>query len=442
MNIFRTTELSTFLYKFCIQLTKKISTHQNYEFFPEQSITEFARISKTLILLVILYLNFFSFFPAFALTSIKAGDMEITSKLMTFQDNMYVARGGMKATQKDSVLTSERGIYDRNLELVKAIDKVEVKQPGSVLTSDYLEAYVKEDRILAKGNPKLIRITERQNKDSSGEIKGKKSRVILTCDEVEGFNKENRYLAKGNVHVIEVPYREGETDEEAKENEGKPVSDLKCETLEIFSTEDKAIARNDVKIVTKTMKANGDKAIYLDKENRMIIVGHAHAIQSSKETPDAQEQVSELFATKLIYYPNEDRTIAVGEVHATVYPKGSKLPSEGDENGKDKKKKKKGKKEKDEEEEKGGGKKGKTPKKGTDKDTTSEEESPANENEESVSADKVKKEIESIDSEKTSENIPEGNYTPIGNTADEKEDKPANKSDDSKTKETEQVKKE
>jgi len=275
----------------------------------------------------------------FALTSIMAGNMEITSRLMTFENNIYVAKGGIKATQKDSTLTADRGIYDRTLDLVKAIDNVVVTQPGSTLTSDYLEAYVKEDRMLAKGNPKLVRIVERESRDESGSMSKKKSRVILTCNEVEAFNKENRFLAKGNVHLVEVPYREGETEGEAKENEKDPTSDLVCDSLELFSAEDKAIARTDVVIKTKTLKATGDKAIYLDRENRMIIVGHAHAWQSAKESPGAQEQVSELYASKIIYYPNEDRTIAVGEVHATVYPKGQ-LPGEDKGNRKERKKKK------------------------------------------------------------------------------------------------------
>ncbi len=284
---------------------------------------------------------------AYALTTITAGDMEITSRLMTFHNSVYVARGGLKAVQKDSVLTADRGIYDRDLEIVKAIDNVKVVQPGSVLTSDYLEAYVKEDRILARGNPKLVRIVEREGTDEDGEKVLKKSRVILTCNEVEGFNKENRFLAKGEVVVIEVPYREGETEEEAKENEESPTSVLKCESLELFSEEDKAIARNQVEILTETLRATGDKTIYLNQENRMIIVGHAHAYQTSKEKGSNSEQVSELYANKIIYYPEEDRTIAVGDVHATVYPKSG--GATGKKKSKDKKSKKKKKKKKDSE---------------------------------------------------------------------------------------------
>lgn len=274
-----------------------------------------------LVLLTILCLQL----PASSQTSISAGDMEIVSKLMTFYNNIYVARGGLTATQQDSVLKAERGIYDRDLEIVKAFDNVSVTQPGSVLTSDYLEAYVKEDRILARGNPKLVRIVERASADG---LDMNRTRVVLTCDEVEAFNKENRFLAKGNVHVIEVPYREGETEEEAKENEEKPISDLRCETLEIFSDEDKAIARTNVNIVTETLTANGDRAIYLNLENRIIIVGHAHAIQTSRDEANA-EQVSELYANKIIYYPEEERTIAVGDVHATVYPGSDSGPRKG-----------------------------------------------------------------------------------------------------------------
>ncbi|MGM0600619.1 MAG: hypothetical protein ACQETH_12485 [Candidatus Rifleibacteriota bacterium] len=281
-----------------------------------------------------------------AQTSITAGDMEITSNLMTFHNNVYVARGGLKAVQKDSVLTADRGIYDRDLEIVKAIDNVKVVQPGSVLTSDYLEAYVEEDRILARGNPRLVRIVEREGTDEYGDPTIKKTRVILTCNEVEGFNQEDRFLAKGDVHVIEVPYREGETEEEAKENEKNPVSDIKCETLELFSKEDKAIARNNVEIVTETLRATGDKTIYLNRENRMIIVGHAHAYQTTTDQKSQSEQVSELYANKIIYYPEEDRTIAVGDVHATVYPSsgGSKKDDDDDKKKRRKKKKKKSKK--------------------------------------------------------------------------------------------------
>lgn len=325
-----------------------------------------------------------------AITSIMAGDMEITSRLMTFEKNIYVARGGLKATQKDSVLTADRGIYDRNLEIVKAIDNVVVIQPGSELKSDYLEAYVKEDRLMAKGNPRLVRIADRQQRNESGQMVNHKARLILTCNEVEGFNKENRFVAKGDVHLVEVPYRVGETDEEALENEKNPSSDLTCENLEMFSNEDKAIARNNVVIVTKTLRATGDKAIYVDKEGKLIIVGHAHAFQSSKETPTAEEQVSELYANKIIYYPNEDRTIAVGEVHATVYPKGQKGP--GDDADKKKKKKKKS---------------------GEEGDAASGTAIVGDEGGK-TGLDAAGPNEESTVTEKPPANLPEGNYSPVG----------------------------
>ncbi len=329
---------------------------------------------------------------ASAMTTVTAGDMVITSKLMTFHKNIYVARGGLKAEQKDSVMTADRGIYDRDLEIVKAIDNVKVEQPGSVLTSDYLEAYVKEDRILARGNPKLVRIVERASQDASGEGKSKKTRVILTCNEVEAFQTEKRFIAKGNVRVIEVPYREGETEEEAAENEKEPVSDLICEILELFSDEDKAIARNSVEIITETLRATGDKAIYLNKENRMIIVGHAHAFQTSKEAGTNAEQVSELYANKIIYYPNEERTIAVGNVHATVYP-GSSGP--------------KGDKDKDKEKDKKKKKKKKSGKDDMDTDETAEE-----------SGDKALLPTDK-GNEKQPENLPAGDYTKISDTGED-----------------------
>ena len=285
-----------------------------------------------------------------AQTTISTGDMDITSKLMTFHNGIYVARGGIKAEQKDSTMTADRGIYDQELEVVKAIDNVKVTQPDTVLTADYLEAYPKEDRLLARGNPKVTRIIER-NKNNSDE-KGSKTRIILTCNEVESFNKEDRFLAKGNVKVIEVEYRESETEEEAAENEKKPITQITCEYMEMFSKEEKAICRNDVEIITDTLTATGDKAIYLNLSSQVTIVGHAHAQQVSKEKGTNKNQTSELFANKILYYPDEERTIAVGNVHATVYPgsdSGKKDKDKGKDKKKDKKKKKKAKKTEDDE---------------------------------------------------------------------------------------------
>lgn len=281
-------------------------------------------------------------------TTITAGDMVITSKLITFHNGIYVARGGVEVVQKDSTMTAERGIYDQELEVVKAIENVKVTQPDTVLTSDYIEAYPKEDRLVARGNPKVIRIVEREKNNSEGKTTSK-SRIILTCNEVESFNKEDRFLAKGDVRVIEVEYREGETEEEAEENEKKPITEITCEYLEMFSKEEKAICRNNVVIVTETLTATGDKAIYLNLSSQVTIVGHAHAQQVSSEKGTNKKQTSELFANKILYYPDEERTIAVGNVHATVYPGSDSGKKKDKDKNKDKKKKKKKSKKSDDE---------------------------------------------------------------------------------------------
>ena len=284
-------------------------------------------------------------------TTITAGDMVITSKLITFHNGIFVARGGVEVVQKDSKMTADRGIYDQELDVVKAIENVVVTQPDTTLTSDYIEAYPKEDRLVARGNPKVIRIVEREKNSSDG-ITTSKTRIILTCNEVESFNKEDRFLAKGDVRVIEVEYREGETEEEAANNEKKPITEITCEYLEMFSKEEKAICRNNVVIITETLTATGDKAIYLNLSNQVTVVGHAHAQQVSQEKGSNKKQTSELYANKILYFPDEERTIAVGNVHATVYPgsdSGKKKNKDKDKKKKDKKKKKKKAKTEDEE---------------------------------------------------------------------------------------------
>lgn len=302
----------------------------------------------TNILLLSLTMIITTFPQVKAQTTISTGDMVITSKLMTFHNGIYVARGGIKAEQKDSTMTADRGIYDQELEVIKAIDNVKVTQPDTVLTADYLEAYPKEDRLVARGNPKVTRIIERQKKNSDEESSSK-TRVILTCNEVESFNKEDRFLAKGDVRVIEVEYRDSETEEEAEENEKKPITEITCEYLEMFSKEEKAICRNNVVIVTDTLTATGDKAIYLNLSSQVTIVGHAHAQQVSKEKGSNKNQTSELFANKILYYPDEERTIAVGNVHATVYPGSDSGKKDKDKDKKKDKKKKKKKAKKAEE---------------------------------------------------------------------------------------------
>ena len=292
-----------------------------------------------LILILIMLVSLTSQINAQEQTTVTTGDMVITSKLMTFHNGIYVARGGIKAESESNTMTADRGIYDQSLEIVKAIDNVRVEQPGTVLTSDYLEVYPKEDRLVARGNPKVVRIIEREKNGSEGKTTSK-TRLILTCNEVEAFNKEDRFLAKGNVRVIEVEYRESETEEEAEENEKSPLSEITCEYIEMFSKEEKAICRNNVEIKTDTLTATGDKAIYLNQSNQMTIVGHAHAVQVGKEKGSNKEQTSELYANKILYFPDEERTIAVGNVHATVYP-GSDSDKKDKKKDKDKKKKKK-----------------------------------------------------------------------------------------------------
>ncbi len=302
----------------------------------------FYNLNSTFRLFLITIAILFATIPqSFAQTTVTTGDMVITSKLITFHNGIYVARGGIKAEQKDSVMTADRGIYDQDLEVIKAIDNVVVTQPDTTLYSDYIEAYPKEDRLVARGNPKVIRIMEREKNSSEEGKTTSKTRIILTCNEVESFNKEDRFLAKGDVRVIEVEYRDGETEEEAEENEKKPITEITCEYLEMFSKEEKAICRNNVVIVTDTLTATGDKAIYLNISNQVTIVGHAHAQQVSKEKGSNKQQTSELFANKILYYPDEERTIAVGNVHATVYPGSDSGKKKTKDKKKDKKKKKK-----------------------------------------------------------------------------------------------------
>ena len=114
--------------------------------------------------------------------------------------------------------------------------------------------------------------------------------------------------------------------------------DLKItsDILEIYNTQDKKetqeiVAIGNVFIIRGLKRAKGDKAIYLDKLQKIILTGTPKAI--------AWEDTNMIEGRELIFLLEKDRFFANKRVRMKIYPK-DKEDKEGKKNKKDKKDKK------------------------------------------------------------------------------------------------------
>lgn len=80
---------------------------------------------------------------------------------------------------------------------------------------------------------------------------------------------------------------------------------------------EKIIALENVDVVKGTKKARGDKAVYYDKEQKMVLTGTPHAT--------AWENENILEGPEMIFYMNEDRFEVTNGVKLILFPKDSEL---------------------------------------------------------------------------------------------------------------------
>ncbi|CAI2718472.1 LptA/OstA family protein [Nitrospina watsonii] len=80
---------------------------------------------------------------------------------------------------------------------------------------------------------------------------------------------------------------------------------------------EKIIAIKNVDVIKGTKKARGDKAIYYDKTQKMVLTGTPHAT--------AWENENILEGPEMIFYMNEDRFEVTNGVKLILFPKNSEL---------------------------------------------------------------------------------------------------------------------
>ena len=135
--------------------------------------------------------------------------------------------------------------------------------------------------------------------------KSKKSKepIEITSDRMRSENGGVKIVFSGNV----VSYQ----------GDLKITSDI----MEIYNTEDKKetdeiVAIGNVVITRGTKRAIGDRAVYLDKLQKIILTGKPHAT--------AWDEDNMIEGRELIFLMEKDRFIANQRVRMKIYPKDEK----------------------------------------------------------------------------------------------------------------------
>jgi len=141
--------------------------------------------------------------------------------------------------------------------------------------------------------PSILLSKEEKNKDP----------IEITSDRMRSEDGGIKIIFTGNVVAIRGNL--------------KITSDI----LEIYNTQDKKeteeiIAIGNVFITRDLKKGKGDKAIYLDKLQKIILTGTPKAI--------AWEESNMIEGRELIFLLEKDRFLANNRVFMKIYPKGKK----------------------------------------------------------------------------------------------------------------------
>lgn len=145
-------------------------------------------------------------------------------------------------------------------------------------------------------------------------------RLEITSDKMRTENNGRKIIFTGNVRgtwedvVLTSEILEVYT--QPAEKTGKPAA-TKGDDPSRGQELEKIIALNNVDVVKGTKRARGDKAVYYDKEQKMILTGTPHATAWEKENI--------LEGPEMIFYMNEDRFEVTNGVKLILFPKSSEV---------------------------------------------------------------------------------------------------------------------
>jgi len=240
-----------------------------------------------------------------------------------FPDGVRIVRGNLKAINGDMTLTGDWGKYYESNQIVEAYGKVKIDNPSYYLTCGMVIAYFDEDRGVAKQNPVVIEKVEKSS--TTGEIgivsPVKNKYLRLSAREITSYFNEDRMVANDKVHVEEILFPRF-----VKPGMNNVVSDMTCDSLEMFMKENKSIGRGNVIMKSGNITAYGEESVYYHDEEKIIITGNAKAVQDTGQ----KSKKNRVMGEKLVYFVKTGR-IVVLKARADVYP-GSEQKEKKDAN--------------------------------------------------------------------------------------------------------------
>jgi lipopolysaccharide export system protein LptA len=133
------------------------------------------------------------------------------------------------------------------------------------------------------------------SKDGKFELKGEGQPIVINSDHLEGDNKRNTVIFTGNVV--------------AKRGDVSIYSDsISIIYDEINKDVTEVIAEGNVRIDMKSREATGQKAVFVNSEEKIILTGN----------PKVKEGDNIIKGGKIILFLGEDRGIVEADEHTRV----------------------------------------------------------------------------------------------------------------------------
>jgi len=156
---------------------------------------------KCLMIIFIFILVIFSSFCAFAQEEKKEElTVNLTSDKVVYDKNIdkMIFTGNVQITQEDIVLTALEAEFDVEKKIGQIKGNIKMVQTDISITGDALEAYLNDKRYIFSDKVKLIQ--ERKDKEE------KEDNIIWNCNHLEIFTDTRNLTATENVQILKKDY--------------------------------------------------------------------------------------------------------------------------------------------------------------------------------------------------------------------------------------------
>lgn len=167
--------------------------------------------------------------------------------VLIISSSFFVFAQEEKEEESTVNLTSDKVVYDKNMDKMIFTGNVQITQEDILLTALEAEFDVEKKIGQIKGNIKMVQTD-----------------ISITGDALEAYLNEKRYIFSDQVRLIQE-----RKDEEEKEDNIV----WNCNHLEIFTDTRNLTATEDVQILKNDYVITADKAIYNDEEEKIDLIG-------------------------------------------------------------------------------------------------------------------------------------------------------------------------